>query len=136
VNRNCRDARDARDEGVIVLGWLTKIVLALSILGFLAYDGIAILTANVSTSDRANTLASEAADDVKAMQDINKAYAAISSEAAATGDTLEPQDFRVASDGHVTLVLRTEATSLWMQHVGPLRRFLQVHATGEGSPAS
>jgi hypothetical protein len=128
--------RNSHDEGVIVLGWLTKIVITLSLVGFLAYDGIAIVTANFSTADRANTLASEAADDVKSMKDINKAYAAINSEAAANGDTIAPQDFRVASNGQVTLVLHGEATSLWMHHVGPLRRFLQVRATGEGSPAS
>jgi hypothetical protein len=129
VNRN-------RDEGAIVLGWLTKVVLVLAVLGFLSYDGIAIVSANISAADRANTLASEAADDMHAMRDVNKAYAVISAEAAEKGDTIEPQDFRVASDGHVTLVLRREATSLWMSHIGPLRKLLHVHATGEGSPAS
>ncbi|MFN2539205.1 MAG: hypothetical protein ABR549_13800 [Mycobacteriales bacterium] len=128
--------RNSPDEGAIVLGWLTKVALTLAVLGFLSYDGIAIVTANVSTADRANTLASEAADEVRSMRDVNKAYAAISAEAAADGDTIEPQDFRVASDGHVTLVLRREASSLWMSHVGPLRKFLHVRATGEGSPAS
>ena len=128
--------RNARDEGTIVLGWLTKLVVVLSVLGFLAYDGIAIVTATFSTSDRANTLASEAADDVKSFKDINKAYDAIAAEAEADGDTIRPQDFTVQSNGSVTLVLRHETTSLWMHHVGPLRRFLQVHATGEGAPAS
>ena len=129
MNRN-------RDEGAIVLGWLTKVVLVLAVLGFLSYDGIAIVSANISAADRANTLASEAADDMRAMRDVNKAYAAISAEAAQNGDTIEPQDFRVGSDGHVTLVLRREATSLWMSHIGPLRKLLHVRATGEGSPAS
>lgn len=119
-----------------MLGWLTKIALTLAVLGFLSYDGIAIVTANISASDRANTLASEAADDVRSMRDINKAYGVISTEAAENGDTIEPQDFKVATDGHVTLVLRREAGSLWMTRIAPLRRFLHVHATGEGSPGS
>jgi hypothetical protein len=126
----------ARDEGAIVLGWLTKLMVVMAVLGVLAYDGISILTANISTSDRANTLASEAADDVKSMKDINKAYTAIVTEAEAHGDTIAPEEFRVAPDGHVTLVLRTEAASLWMTHVGPLRQLLKVHATGEGTPSS
>ena len=128
--------RNSRDEGAIVLGWLTKVVVVLAVLGFLSYDGIAIVSANISAADRANTLASEAADDVRTMRDVNKAYAVINAEAAEKGDSIEPQDFRVASDGHVTLVLHREATSLWMSRVGPLRRFLHVKATGEGSPAS
>ena len=126
----------ARDEGAIVLGWLTKLIVVLAVLGVLAYDGISILTANISTSDRANTLASEAADDVKGMKDINKAYAVIVAEAEEHGDTIEPQDFRVGPDGHVTLVLRTDAASVWMTHVAPLRHLLKVHATGEGNPSS
>lgn len=128
--------RNSRDAGAIVLGWLTKVVISLAVLGFLSYDGIAILTANVSAADRANTLASEAADDVRAMRDVNKAYAAISAQAAESGDTIEPKDFQVSSNGHVTLVVRHEASSLWMNRIGPLRKFLHVHATGEGSPAS
>jgi hypothetical protein len=126
----------ARDEGAIVLGWLTKLIVVLAVLGVLAYDGISILTANISTSDRASTLASEAADNVKSMKDINKAYAAAVSEAEAHGDTIAAKEFTVAPDGHVTLVLRTEAASLWMTHVGPLRHLLKVHATGEGTPSS
>ena len=135
MNSTARRAR-GRDDGTIVLGWLTKVVITLAVLGFLAYDGISILTTNVSTSDRANTLASEAADDVKNLRSIELAYARIRDEASATGDTLAPQDFRVDSTGHVTLVLQKEATSLWMRHIGPLRQYLHVRATGEGSPAS
>jgi hypothetical protein len=124
------------DAGTIVIGWLTKVVITLAVLGFLAYDAVSILTTNVSTSDRANTLASEAADDVKQMRSVTLAYNKIRDEAADTGDTIAPEDFRVDNTGHVTLVLRHEATSLWMRHIGPLRSFLHVRATGEGSPAS
>ena len=128
--------RNSRDAGAIVLGWLTKLVLSLAVVGVLSYDGISLVTANVSASDRANTLASEGADDVKNMRDINKAYDAISAEALAGGDTIAPKDFRVDSNGHVTLVLHREARSLWMRHVGALRKYLDVKATGEGAPPS
>lgn len=128
--------RNTCDDGAIVLGWLTKVVIVLAVLGVLSYDGIAIVTANISAADRANTLASEAADQVKGLRDVNKAYAVISSEAASSGDTILPQDFRVSSDGHVTLVLRREANSIWMIRIAPLRKFLHVRATGEGAPAS
>lgn len=127
---------NTRDEGAIVLGWLTKLVVVLAVVGFLAYDVVSIVTATFSTSDRANTLASEAADDVRSYKDINKAYSVIAAEAEADGDTIRPQDFSVESNGEVTLVLRHETTSLWMHRIAPLRHFLQVTATGVGAPAS
>ncbi len=123
-------------DGAIVLGWLTKLVLTLAVIGFFAYDGVSLLTANVSVSDRANTLAGEAADEMKATHDINKVYASIKAEAEESGDTLQPTDFQVASNGYVTLVLHREAASLWMNRVGPLKKYLDVKATGTGAPAS
>ena len=134
MNRETRSAqRD--DSGAIVIGWLTKLVVTLAVLGFLAYDGISIATATFSASDRANTLASEAADDVKTMG-LQKAYATIAAEAEADGDSVAPQDFRVDSNGHVTLVLKRQARSLWMERISALKKYLRVSATGEGSPAS
>lgn len=124
-----------RDSGEIVLGWLTKVCLTLAVLGFLGYDGISIVTANVTASDRANTLASEAADDVKTLG-LQKAYTLIAAEAETDGDTITPKDFSVDSNGHVTLVLQREAQSVWMDHISALRKYLRVRATGQGSPAS
>lgn len=124
------------DEGAIVLGWLTKLVLTLAVLGFLAYDGVSLVAANFSASDRANTLASEAADDMHANHDINATYAAIKAEAEAGGDTLPAQDFQVAGNGNVTLVLQRHASSLWMKSIGPLKKYLLVSASGSGAPPS
>ena len=128
--------KGSSQDGAIVVGWLTKLVLALAVIGFLAYDGVSIVTANVSASDRANTLASEAADDVRQSHDINKSYATIQAEAASTGDTIAPKDFRVASNGEVTIVLQRQARSLWMDHISALKHFLTIRATGTGAPAS
>lgn len=118
-----------------MLGWLTKLVVTVALLGFLSYDAVSIVSANFSASDRANTLASQAADDVKAMG-LQQAYATIEAEAQEKGDTIAPADFRVTSDGHVTLVLQRQAQSLWMAKVSALKKYLRVRATGEGAPAS
>ena len=123
------------DDGAIVLGWLTKVALSLAVVGFLSYDGISLVTSTVSTNDHAATLASQAADDVKNMRSIDKAYAVIAAQAEEGGDSLAPQDFVVAPSGSVTITLTHEATSVWMRHIGPLKRFLKVRATAEGAPA-
>jgi hypothetical protein len=123
------------DAGAIVLGWLTKVALSLAIVGFLSYDGISLVTATVSTNDHAATLASEAADDVKNMRSVDKAYAVIAEEAEEGGDSLAPKDFVVASTGHVRITLTHDANSIWMRHIGPLKKYLHVRASAEGAPA-
>jgi hypothetical protein len=125
-----------RDDGAIVLGWLTKVALTLAVVGFLAYDGISIVVATFATSDHANTYASEAADSVKQLRSVDKAYAAISAEAEDSGYSIAPQDFRVASDGNVTIILHRTAHSLWMDKIGALKKYLNVKGTGTGAPAS
>jgi hypothetical protein len=131
------DARRVkRDEGAIVVNWLTKLVLTLALLGFLAYDGISILATSISASDRANTLASQAADDVKNLKSVQAAYVVIEKQAQSSGDTIRPEDFQVASDGNVTLVLRHTAHSLWMTKFSALKKWTLVKETGEGAPAS
>ncbi|MCU1602666.1 MAG: hypothetical protein JWO22_3375 [Frankiales bacterium] len=128
--------KGSSQDGAIVVGWLTKLALVVAVIGFLGYDGVSIATAHVSASDRANTLASEAADDVRQSHDINKSYLVIRAEAEAEGDTLAPKDFQVSSNGNVTIILGHKANSLWMDHISAFRHFLSIRATGTGAPAS
>jgi hypothetical protein len=124
------------DNGSIVIGWLTKVAVVLSLLGVLSYDGISLVKATFAGEDRANTIASDAADTFRATKDIDKTYLSAAAEAAEQGDTIAPTDFRVDPDGKVTLVLQRTANAVWMQHVGPLKKYLHVRATGTGTPYS
>lgn len=125
-----------RDSGSIVLGWLTKMVVTLAVLGVLAFDGIALVKANFSAADDAGTVASVAADTYKTTHDVQQAYNAAVLEAAKTNDTVDAKTFTVVqADGHVTLTVHKLATTLWMHRIGPLKKYLDVSATGEGSPA-
>lgn len=124
------------DNGGIVLGWLTKLVVVLSVLGVLSYDGISVLSATFAAADRADTLAREAAQDYAQSRDVNTTYARISAEATSTGDEIAPQDFTVQPSGRVTLVVERTATSVWMYRFSPLKKYLIVHGSGTGSPSS
>lgn len=124
------------DSGSIVLGWLTKLVIVLSALGVLSFDGISLVKATFGGADRANEIATDAASYYRSAKDVNRAYAAAEAEAAEQGDHIAPQDFRVDTDGKVTLVLQRTANALWMQHVPPLEKYLHVRATGTGLPPS
>jgi hypothetical protein len=122
------------DRGDIVLGWLTKVVVVLGVLGLLSFDGVSLVQARFQASDRATTAASEAADSYKSTKDLQKAYDA----AMATvhdGDTIETKTFTIADDGTVTLRLHHKATTLLVRRVRALRSWADAVGTGEGRPA-
>lgn len=121
--------------GSIVLGWLTKLAITLALLGLLAFDGIALLTANFTAADHANTDASAAADNFKITHDVQQAYNAAAALAAKDSETIETKTFTVRhSDGHITLTLHRTATTLWMHHFSFLKKYTDASAVGEGSP--
>jgi hypothetical protein len=123
------------DRGDVVLGWLTKLVVILGLLGLVAFDGISLAQARFQAADHATTAASAAADDYKSNHDLQKAYNA--AYATVTGnDTIETKTFQVATDGTVTLRLHHEATTLILNHISPLKHWADAVETGEGRPAS
>jgi type II secretory pathway pseudopilin PulG len=127
--------RVSGDRGDVVLGWLTKLVVILGLLGLVAFDGISLAQARFQAADHATTAASAAADDYKSNHDLQKAYNAALATVTGT-DTIETKTFQVATDGTVTLRLHHEATTLVLNHVGPLKHWADAVETGEGRPAS
>ena len=124
------------DSGSIVLGWLTKLVASMALLGALWFDGIALVKTNVSAADEANTIAGIAADTYKSTHNVQTSYDAAASEAAKTNDLVDVKQFIVReSDGHVTLTIHKLATTLWMHRIGALKKYTDISATGQGSPA-
>ena len=124
-----------RDSGSIVLGWLTKLVATLAVLGVLAFDGIALVKTSFSAADEANSIAGVAADTYKSTHNVQKSYDAAAAEAAKTSDTVDVKNFIVReTDGHVTLTIHKLATTLWMHRIGALKKYTEDSATGEGSP--
>lgn len=124
----------AADEGLIVLGWLTKLVLGLALLGLVVFDVIALATTSVNAADHANHDASLAADTYLATKNAQLAYNAAVAEAARNAETIDPKSFKVFPDGHVTLTVQKTATTLWMHKVGFLKKYTKITGDGEGSP--
>lgn len=123
------------DDGTIVLGWLTRLVAVFAVLGLLAYDGVSVLVATVGAADDAGTAASAAADTYQSTHDVQKAYQA-AVQAVPSQDAIDPADFAVAPGGKVTLTVERTPTTLWLQHVGPLKKWTTVAQGGSGTPAS
>jgi hypothetical protein len=123
------------DRGDIVLGWLTKLVVALALLGLVAFDGISLVQARFQAADRATTAANAAADSYKASKNVQLAYnAAVAT--LNTGDTIETKTFSIASTGVVTLRLHHKATTIIVGRIGPLKHWIDAVETGEGAPPS
>ena len=124
------------DEGSIVLGWLTKLVLVLGVLGFLGFDGMAVATASFTAQEHADNAASAAADRWKGAHDLQKSYDAGLAVVAADGDTIDTRSFLIAPDGRVTLVLHRTAKTLWLAKISALKHFATVSADGAAAPSS
>ena len=126
--------RTRRDNGSIVLGWLTKLVVLLAVLGVLAFDGIAITVNNVTAEDDANTVARAAADAYHTTHDVQAAYNAALEAVPNSRDSLLPRRFSIDPDGTVHLVLRRETRTLVVHHISALRHYEITDADGDATP--
>ncbi|MCW2778983.1 MAG: hypothetical protein JWN17_2708 [Frankiales bacterium] len=124
------------DRGDIVLGWLTRLSLALGVLGVLVFDGVALGAAHFEAADAASTAARAAAEEYRGSHDVQKSYDAAYAAVRDSGDTVGTTDFVVAPDGSVTLSVTRTAHTLVMKEVGPLRRYTVTTAKGSGRATS
>jgi hypothetical protein len=119
------------DRGDIVVGWLTKIVVALALVSVCAFEVVSIAVTKVSTKDDATTAAFEASQNWLNTHDVQQAYEAAEAYAVEHGGTVAPESFSVADDGRVTLTMRKEATSLVLFRAKSTKKWLLVVETGE-----
>lgn len=100
------------DRGDIILGWLTKLVVTLAVLGVIAFDAISLAAARFSAEDNAQTAARAAVASYGSDQDVQRAYDAALAAVATDGDTLDADAFVPGTDGSVTLRLRRDVPTL------------------------
>lgn len=124
---------DWRERGDIILGWLTKLVIGISLVGVVAFDGVSIGVAHVSTVDDANSAALAASH---AWQSNNHsmtiALQAAEDTAAQHGETVVDNSLTFDSDGTAHLAVQREATTLVVRHIHALRSWIEVTASGSG----
>jgi hypothetical protein len=120
------------DRGDIVLGWLTRIVLGISITGVVAFDALSIGVAHVSAIDDANSAALSASQAWRAHHDPVAALQAAQQTASEHGETVLPSSLQVDSDGTVRLKITREATTLLVRRVPPLHSWITITAEGSG----
>ena len=124
------------DAGVIVLGWLTKIVLSLTLAGLIGFDVISVVVANFSAGERGTTAARAASTACLASKgDVQQAYDAAYDVALEYTDTVDTVGFTCVPAGDVSLVYRHEAATLLMSKIGPLKKYTVATVTSKAAPA-
>ena len=122
------------DRGSIVLGWLTKLAIAMSIVGLALFDTLSIGAAHLGATDDAGTAAEAASASYRMSHDVDAAYQAALETLPSDSETLPPTQFIVSPDGTVNLVLRRTTTTLVADRIGFLKKYTLVVVHGEATP--
>ncbi len=123
------------DRGDIVLGWLTKLVLTLAVVGVIGFDAASLGSGRFQAEDHAQDAARVATGAWQADKRVQVAYDAALAEVVEGGDTIDTADFAVGADGAVTLTLHHEVSTLLVHRVGPLRDMALLTATVTSRPS-
>jgi hypothetical protein len=116
----------------VVVGWLSRVALTLSVLGVLLFDTSALLVGRVSAADRADAAAQAAADSWRTQHSPSAALAA--AQGAAGDDEVVAGSLSITPDGAATLTLHREVSTLVLHHLPRLRDLASVSETGRGRP--
>lgn len=119
------------ERGSIIVGWLTKVALVLTLVGITGFDLISVATTKVGATDDAMHAARAGADAwVSSRGDIQEAYAASLKYAEKHGGTIDPKDFAVDPDGTVHVKLVKTATTMLFYRNGTTKKWAHVEAEG------
>lgn len=124
------------DRGDIVLGWLTKLVGTLAVLGVIGFDLVSLGAARFQAEDHAQAAVRAANESYRGSKDLQSAYDAAFAEVTEHGDTIDPQTFSVGADGTITLTLHRTAPTMLVEKIGPVRKWTEVDVTVSARPAS
>ena len=117
------------DRGGIVLGWLTKLVVVLSLVGLVGFDLISLGASRLRAEDSAQAAARAAVQTWTGPEDLQAAYDAALAEVLVDDHTIDTQSFAFTPDGTVTLTLRSTAPTLLVRRVPALDQYTEVQRT-------
>lgn len=123
--------RYGADGGGIVLGWLTKLAVTLSLLAVVSFDLLSVGTTVLRLSDQGTAAARQASAAWHATPTVQSAYdtAVRTALRLHPENAVDPATFRVDADGTVHLSVQREARTVLAHRIGPLRRWLTVTRT-------
>lgn len=126
---------DRRDRGTVVVGWLVKLAVVLTLVGITGFDAVSVGVAHLNGTDDASSAASAAADSWQQSHNAQAAFQA-AVDAVNGKESIDPKSFTIDADGTVHLTLTRHATTLVMYRIGPLKKYVTVVVKGEAAPAT
>ena len=124
----------ARERGSIVIGWLTKLVVVLAVVGVILFDVVSVSAARIGAEDDASKAAEAAGFEWRASHDIQTAYQAALNALPSDSESIPAKSFVIDNTGIVRLVVHRETRTMLVRHIGPLKQFTVVTAHGESDP--
>lgn len=124
----------AADRGDIVMSWLAKVVVSLSVLGAISFDGISLLHTHVAVADTADHAAVAARDAYQDTKNVAFALAAARSTATEAGGTVPDKGMVITPDGSVRVTVEKTAPTFMLRHLGSLRDTAHVVGHGQAHP--
>lgn len=134
--RRMRDISRADDAGGIVIGWLTRLVVVLAVVGVIGFDAVSIAVAHVNIVDDANSAVQAASLSWQSAHNIETAYQAAEAALPPGEEEVLPTSFAIAADGTVRLTVRRTVRTLIVRHLGSLSRWDVVTTTQSGKAIS
>ncbi len=127
-----------RNRGDIVLGWLVKVTLVLTVLGVCVFDGISVAVTRVRFTDDATAAASVASESWQrgGSTDLQAAYDTASRFAGSRDEQVPTSSFRIDRDGTVHLRLRGRAATLLLHRLRPMAGLAEVDVSGSARATS
>ncbi|TAK70329.1 MAG: hypothetical protein EPO13_05155 [Actinomycetota bacterium] len=133
--QHARVPRSGHDRGEIVLGWLTRVVVVLGLLGVLAIDLGSIGWNRMAVADAASQVARAGAQAIAGSARVvptavwRRAWDAASAEAVRVGVVLAPDQLTVSADASVTAHVTDTAPTIVLGRLPWLRDLPQAEAT-------
>jgi hypothetical protein len=123
------------DIGAVRVGYVTKLAVALAIIGVFGYDGVSVLAVHISTSTDADNAADAASANWQQTHNVTLAYQAASEEVAAHDEKVLTCTtcFSIAPDNTAHVELRRTAHTLLFSRIGFLRHATVVTESGNAN---
>ena len=118
----------------MVIGWLTRVVVVLAILGVLGFDAIAVGVARFDADDDGTRAAQAAATSWKQSHDIAAALKAAETSLG-EADTLVPESLTITADGTAHLKVQRKVTTIVFPYIPGTKKLRNQTVSASAGPA-
>ena len=129
-----RSREPGDDRGGIVLGWLTKLTVAIALVGILLFDAISVGSTAATVADDGSYAAREASATWDRTHDLQEAYLTAAAAAAEQNsqNVVSTKNFLVDPDGTVHLVVSRVAPTLVLFRWDRTAKWAHVSTAAKG----